>query len=171
MGLKMGSVIVEKYNPEWKNMYLAEEKILLKLFGSTALTIEHVGSTSIEGLSAKPIIDVAVGVENLEDFKLVMDNFLEEDGYSIKDDSVNGEILVRKGSEEDRTHFIHVMELNGDRYVETIVFRDHMRNNKDDVKAYEDLKLDLAQKYPEERKKYTAEKNEFIKNILEKAAK
>ena len=59
MGLKVGTVKLEKYNPKWKDMYLEEEKKLKEMFGDLALAIEHIGSTSIEGLSAKPIIDIA----------------------------------------------------------------------------------------------------------------
>lgn len=114
------------------------------------------------------IIDIAIGLNKLEDFKLVVPNIIDNADYSIKDDSTEGEILIRKGSEENRTHFIHVMELTKERYTETMIFRDHMRNNPEDVRAYENLKLELALKYPDERKKYTSEKNEFIRSILSK---
>ena len=60
MSLKKGTVVLEEYNPAWKEMYKAEEKILRELLGNKVVEIKHVGSTSIEGLSAKPVIDIMV---------------------------------------------------------------------------------------------------------------
>ena len=168
MGLKVGTVKIEKYNHEWAIEFNKEKELLSKIFGDIAIKIEHVGSTSIEGLSAKPIIDIAIAVNKLEDFKKVQDYF-EMEPYSIKEDSVDDEILVRKGSEDNRTHFIHIMELNSKRYEDTIIFRDYLKNNIDTLKAYESLKNDLANKYTNNRKMYSASKNEFIKKVIEKA--
>ena len=168
MGLKVGTVKLEEYNPKWNDMYLEEEKNLGEMFGDVALAIEHIGSTSVEGLSAKPIIDIAVGVRHLSDFDTVREKFMVAP-YSVKEDSTEGEVLVRKGNEDNRTHFIHVMEIDGDRYIESILFRDYLRKNAWALKEYEDLKKDLAIKYADDRKKYTASKNEFINKILKLA--
>lgn len=136
MGLKVGTVKLEEYNPKWKDMYLEEEKNLREMFENVALTIEHIGSTSIEGLSAKPIIDIAVGVRHLSDFDKVKEKFMVEP-YSVKEDSTEGEILVRKGNEDNRTHFIHVMEPDSKRYIESILFRDYLRKNIWALEKYE----------------------------------
>ena len=168
MGLKVGTVKLEKYNPKWKDMYLEEEKKLKEMFGDLALAVEHIGSTSIEGLSAKPIIDIAVGVGHLSDFDKVKEKFMVEP-YSVKEDSTEGEILVRKGNEDNRTHFIHVMEPGSKRYIESILFRDYLRKNIWALEKYEVLKKDLAVKYDDKRKKYTASKNEFINEIIKLA--
>ena len=170
MGLKVGTVKLEKYNPKWKDMYLEEEKKLKEMFGDLALAIEHIGSTSIEGLSAKPIIDIAVGVGHLSDFDKVKEKFMVEP-YSVKEDSTAGEILVRKGNEDNRTHFINVMEIDGKRYIESILYRDYLRKHDWALKEYEDLKKDLSIKYQNDRKMYTASKNDFIKKIIELAYK
>lgn len=168
MGLKVGTVKLKKHNSNWENEFNEEKELLAKIFGNIAIRIDHVGSTSIEGLSAKPIIDIAIAVNKLEDFEKVK-SYFQKEPYSIKDDSVNDKILVRKGHEDNRTHFIHVMELNSKRYQDTIIFRDYLRNNIDTLKAYERLKKDLANKYPNNRKMYTASKNEFIQEVIEKA--
>lgn len=168
MGLKVGTVKLEEYNSKWKDMYLEEEKYLKEMFGDVALAIEHIGSTSVEGLSAKPIIDMAVGVRHLSDFDKVKEKFMVEP-YSVKEDSTEGEILVRKGNEDNRTHFIHVMELDSKRYMESILFRDYLRKNIRALEKYEELKKDLAVKYVDDRKKYTASKNEFINEIIKLA--
>ena len=170
MGLKVGTVKIEKYNLNWKKMFDDEKERLETIFGDIAIEIEHVGSTSIEGLSAKPIIDIAVGLNSLADFEKVK-YYFENELYSIKSDSVKDEILVRKGREENRTHFIHIMELNSQRYKDTIIFRDYLKKHKDVLKKYEELKKDLAIKYANNREMYSASKNDFIKEVIKKAYK
>ena len=136
-----------------------------------ALSIEHIGSTAITGLSAKPIIDISVGVNKLADFNKVKEKFLKNPNYSIKEDSPIDEILIRKGSADNRTHFIHVMEISSLRYQNTLLFRDYLNSHPGELLKYETLKKELAKKYPNDRKMYTSSKNDFISNILKKASK
>lgn len=170
MGLKKGIVKIEEYNAKWKEDFEKEKEELKSKFEEVAQTIEHIGSTSVEGLSAKPIIDIAVGINSFEDFKKVKSKFLNEP-YSVKEDSDPGEILIRKGPEENRTHFIHVMEISSERYQNAIIFRDFLRNNKDTRVEYENLKKELATQYASDRKSYTKAKNNFIQDVLKMAKK
>ena len=75
MGLKVGTVKIEAYNENWKLMFKEEKENLIKVFGDIALQIEHIGSTSIPGLSAKPIIDILVVLESFNEFEKVKDYF------------------------------------------------------------------------------------------------
>ena len=168
MGLKVGTVYLEKYNPIWKSMFEEEKRNLEKIFSDKYISIEHVGSTSIEGLSAKPIIDIQVSINKFSDFEYVR-NVFEKMPYSIKLDSDPDEILVRKGDENNRTHFIHIVEEGSKRCINTLLFRDYLRSHEDVKKDYENLKLDLAKKFENDRKSYTASKNEFIQEVLKKA--
>ena len=168
MGLKVGTVKLEEYNDKWKELFNEEKQNLEKIFGNLAITVEHIGSTSIEGISAKPIIDIAVTLKELKQFEKVR-KYFENILYSIKEDSACDEILIRKGNEENRTHFIHVMEINGKKYKDTIAFRDYLRSHKDALKDYENLKKKLAKLYANDRKMYTASKNDFIQEIIKKA--
>jgi len=168
MGLKVGTVKIETYNPKWKDMFNEEKENLKSIFNNLAINIEHIGSTSVEGLSSKPIIDIAVTLNKLDDFDKVKEYF-EKEPYSVKEDCVSDEILIRKGSEDNRTHFIHVMEKTSPRYKNTILFRDYLRNNKEVLEEYEELKKELAEKYADDRKMYTASKNDFIQKVLKKA--
>lgn len=168
MGLKVGTVKVEKYNPEWNILFLEEKENLTKIFGDIALKIEHVGSTAIDGLSSKPIVDMLVVVRNLSDFENVRKSF-ETDPYSIKEDSEAYEVLIRKGSEDNRTHYIHVMEVSNKKCLEMILFRDYIKTHKEVLKEYEALKKDLAKKYPNDRETYTKSKDWFIKKVIERA--
>ena len=168
MGLKVGTVTLEEYNSNWSKMFEEEKENLKKIFKDLAIEIEHIGSTSVEGLSAKPIIDVAVGVKNLKDFDKIKECF--EEPYSVKEDSVSDEILIRKRIGSDiTTHLIHVMEVDGKRYQDTIKFRNYIRKHKDVLIEYEKLKKELAEKYADNRKMYTSSKNDFIQNIIKKA--
>lgn len=169
MGLRMGEVRLEKSNKEWKGSFEIEKENLEKIFKGIALKIEHVGSTSIEGISAKPIIDIAVAVKKLNDFEKVRDEFYNIKDYSIKEDSPSDEILVRKGNPEEITHFIHIMEYNSERYKNQILFRDYLRTHEAERVEYEELKIKLAKKYKNDRKKYTANKNDFIQKVLKRA--
>ena len=170
MGLKIGEVKLENYNSSWQQMFLDEKENLEMLFGNVALSIEHIGSTSVEGLKSKPIIDIAVGVSKLEDFLEVKDKFINEP-YSVKEDSTPGEILVRKRCGDTTNYLIHVMELDSKRYQDTIIFRNYLRNNPKILKEYQELKEKLAIKYKDNRPMYTASKNDFIKSVIEEANK
>lgn len=129
MGLKVGEVKLEKWNFQWREDFEIEKQNLLHIFGSLALDIQHIGSTSVNQLDAKPIIDIAVGLDSLHDFEKVRQTFENSLIYSIKEDNVLDEILIRKGSESNRTHFIHVMESKGQRMKDSLKFRDVLRFN------------------------------------------
>jgi len=169
MGLKKGTVIIEEYNLNWKNQFEEEKKNLEEIFKDIAITIEHIGSTSIEELSAKPIIDIAIGVSKLENFEKVRNKIITNKNYSIREENPEGEILVRKGTDDYTSYLIHVMEYESDRYKNTIIFRDYLRKNKEDKIKYENLKKELGIKYKDNREMYTASKNDFIQGILKKA--
>ncbi|MCF7834133.1 MAG: GrpB family protein [Candidatus Pacebacteria bacterium] len=176
LGLRKGFVKIEKYNPLWQKEFDKEKKNLKKIFGDVSLSIEHVGSTSVVGLSAKPIIDIAIGVDSLKDIAQVKEKILKFSHYSIKENNADGEILMRRGVPiklgEDKpnfiTHFIHIMEIDSRKYKETLIYRDYLRKNKEVLKEYDNLKKKLAIKYQKERKSYTKAKDEYIKSILSK---
>lgn len=174
IGLQKGVVRVEKYNPKWQEEFNEEKENLEKIFGIIAKSIEHVGSTSVEGLSAKPIIDIAIGVDKLEDLNKVKETILSFPHYTIKENNAEGEILMRRGSPvkpgevkpDFITHFIHIMEINSRKYKETIAFREYLRAKNEALKDYDILKQKLAIEYKNDRKAYVKAKDEFIKNIL-----
>ena len=156
MGLDKNKVVLEKHNPNWAKMFEAEKKELQKIFGDLALSIEHVGSTSIPGIMAKPLVDIQVGLHKLEDFEKVRAKF-EKAPYSVKPDPSPDEQLVRKGPEEERIFLIHITSVDSDRFKNTLFFRDYMRSHPDEAK-----------KYANDRPTYTASKNDYIQSILAK---
>ena len=164
MGLKVGEVKLEKWTSKWREGFEDEKRNLQSIFGELALDIQHIGSTSVEGLDAKPIVDIAIGLNDLSDFEKVRQKFESLVDYSVKvEDNNPGEILVRKGTEENRTHFIHIMKQNSKEMCEVIKFRDILRTDPGVREQYSQLKRELAKKFPYDRKKYTASKSDFIK--------
>ena len=167
MSLKKGTVELEEYNSNFKKMYEEEEKRLKDLLKDNIIEIKHVGSTSIEGLCAKPVIDIMVTVKKLDDVLKFKNLFTEDLGYDFRDDNgVKGEYLVRKGREDARTHFIHIIEDKSERYENFVYFKAYLESHKEKVEEYSKLKEELSSKYSDDRKMYTARKNEFIQNII-----
>lgn len=171
LGLNKDSVKVFPYENAWAKEFEKEQKILKKLLTGFDIKIEHVGSTSIPGLSAKPIIDIAIGTKNENDLFLVAKK-LEFERYDILDSfKEKGEILARKGSPECRTHYIHIELIGSEYWNEFIYFKQYLLDHPKCVKKYQRLKEKLSKKYAKDRKQYTASKNKFISKVLKKAYK
>jgi GrpB-like predicted nucleotidyltransferase (UPF0157 family) len=169
LGLHKDKVELQPYDEVWKTEFEKEKKVLAQILKEHALQIEHVGSTAIAGLSAKPIIDIAVAVKDKKTLQLLMP-IMQKHGYDMLDNlTTKGEILARKGTEEKRTHYIHMEVINSTYWNNHILFRDYLLNHPKLVKEYERLKQEAQKKYKEERKKYTQYKNEFIQSVLKRA--
>jgi GrpB-like predicted nucleotidyltransferase (UPF0157 family) len=171
LGLKRGTVKLVKHNPKWQENFKSEAKKIKKIFGKDALKIEHVGSTAIPGILAKPIIDIALVVPSLKKAKRYVKK-LKEVGYDLKKNDARTErLFFTKGPEEKRTHYLHIGEIGSNYAEEMILFRDYLRNYKDTAKIYSKLKESLAKKYQDRREIYTAKKEKFVKEIVKKAKK
>lgn len=166
LGLNKDVVELLPHDDTWSKEFEKEKKLLKKVLGKLALDIQHVGSTAIPGLMAKPIIDIAVAVENASVLKGLID-VLSKAGYDVKD-SINelGEILARKGTPDNRTHYIHIEVINSLFWNNHILFRDYLLKHAEYIKKYEDLKKEMFERYKDERKLYTAAKNDFIEEVL-----
>lgn len=171
IGLDKSLVTVYPYDPTWVDEYEKEKEILQNILKDFDIQIEHVGSTSIPGLSAKPIIDIAIGAKNVETIEKI-EPILAEHGYDMLNSLQDkGEVLARKGPTTCRTHYIHIQVLGSEYWNEFIYFKKYLLEHPEYIKEYETLKKELSVKYAEERKKYTAAKNDFISSVLEKAYK
>ncbi len=164
MGLTNNTVKLEKNYEKWKKMFEEEKNNLNKIFDDNSFKIEHVGSTAVKGLLAKPIVDIAIGLDSFEDIK-IYENKLKEI-YTFKVNFKKNEILLIKENKTETFFLIHILLVNDKRYQDMIRFRNILNNNKEILKEYEDLKITLSKKYANDRKMYTQSKNEFITNIL-----
>ncbi|MFH1253639.1 MAG: GrpB family protein [Candidatus Uhrbacteria bacterium] len=170
LGLKRGTVKLFKAHGEWTRLFEIEKQSLLKTFGDHIIAIEHVGSTAIPDVPAKPIIDIRIAVSSLDDSYI--ENFvlpLKKLGYSYMHKFPDRHFFA-KGPEEKRTHHISLVKEGGKAWNDAILFRDYLRQNKQAREEYSSLKEKLAKLYSEDRTSYTKGKEEFIEKIIEKAS-
>ena len=166
LGLAQTQVRLREATPLWPALYREEEARLKAALGPTLLGIEHYGSTSVGGIKAKPIIDIVAGIERLEDGPMLIEP-LAALGYSYAGTNVvPGHHIFGKGSDEARTHLLHIVEHGSPIWTDALKFRDAMRANPNLAREYETLKIALSEKYSERRADYTAAKASFIEGVL-----
>ncbi|MBY0200203.1 GrpB family protein [Priestia megaterium] len=170
LGLERGLVKLEPYNDKWSKLFDEERELLFSRLKELIIAIEHVGSTSIEGLFAKPIIDIAIGVSSL-DVIIELKEKVKALGYVEVPVSIDGKHVFARYKEKKITHFVHVMIYNRNLWIDQISFRDYLRSDLDAKIEYIKLKEKLANKYPNDVISYTNEKKKFVDNILKRAKK
>lgn len=165
LGLNNHQVKLVDYVPAWRDLFAIEAIQIRSVLGTRAIDVQHVGSTSVPGLRAKPILDIAVGIENLRHGADCVEP-LEDLGYDyLGADIVPGHHLFRKG-EECCTHHLHVVEYEGYRWNGMIEFRDALRASPALVTSYQRLKERLSYQFADDRAAYTAAKSDFIVGVL-----
>lgn len=169
LGLKRGSVQLHPYHKQWSSEFEKEKQSLLHKLGDLIVDVQHIGSTSVPGLTAKPIIDMSAGVRRFKDAKKLAKP-LRELGYNF-DRPFQNQIFFAKGPDAKRTHYLHVMRYNGAKWRNDALFRDYLSTHPKRVKAYAALKVKLAKQYPGERQKYSDGKDRFIKETIRLARK
>lgn len=169
VGLERGTVELREYDPAWKRRYEAEVERLVSVVGDRLLDFEHVGSTAVEGLAAKPILDLVAVVDDLGDADDLIP-VLEAEGYEHRpNDGVPDRLFFAKGPRTNRTHYLSVCERGSDPYREQVAFRDYLRDHPEVAAEYESLKRDLADAHADDRDAYTAGKEAFVERVLERA--
>lgn len=170
IGLKRGTVELLPHQPLWKDVAAKTIMLLKSLLNNVAIDIQHVGSTSIDSIYAKPIIDIAVGVDSLDSIKPYIGS-LAENGIIFRKEDIKEQLLFVIGDfeKDTRTHHIHVVEWNGTAWNNYINFRDYLNAFPEYAKEYEDLKKKLLLEFADDRGNYTAGKHELIEKILKQA--
>lgn len=157
---------VVSYDPHWINIFETEKVLLEKALGDNCIEIHHIGSTSISGLAAKPIIDM---IPVVKDINAVNAAGLEDLGYTCR-----GEVgmmfrnLCHKYGPRGDFH-LHIWEQDNAEIEKHLLFREYLLNHPEDLKTYEDLKRSLADTFLDDRMAYTLGKDRFIKEIIEKS--
>lgn len=173
IGLKRGTVKLSSYSNTWKSLYKKEKGILKSTLKNyiKIIDIQHVGSTSIPKLKAKPIIDIAIGIQILKDGKKCVKS-LEKLGYEYEHDAgVKGRHFFAKGPEKNRTHYLHIEKHNGKLWQNHILFRNYLKRFANIRKEYQKIKEIAADKYKNDRVAYSKEKSKFIDDTVKKAKK
>lgn len=164
-------VIVVPYNSEWKHEFEKIKLYLEKTLKDSIIAIEHVGSTSVEGLSAKPIIDIDVIIKNYDNFgdvksRLETLGYYHEGNLGIKDREAFA--YDEKQKDEFMTHHLYVCPQNSNELKRHIAFRNYLRTHEEDVKKYSEIKLKAARMYPTDIDSYIETKSPCINEIYRK---
>ncbi len=164
-------VSVVEYRPQWRKMFEEERRLLQDVLGEASAKVEHIGSTAVNGLAAKPIIDIMVGLPDFSVADKLMP-VIETLGYEyIKkyEDEMPFRRYFAKNLNGIRTHQIHMVEIGSEFWGRHLLFRDYLRQNPDMANEYAALKKQLAECEWEDVNEYADAKTEFIKSIENKA--
>jgi GrpB-like predicted nucleotidyltransferase (UPF0157 family) len=166
LGCKHNVNFLVDYNPEWPVEYARERKRIVNALGNLAEGVEHYGSTAVQGMRAKPIIDVLVGVFPFECWQACKAP-LEELGYDYAANAgVSGHHIFGRGRDmTERTHLVHVVEFLADEWLSNLALRDALRTNEKLRIAYLAEKELAASAAPEGRARYNELKGPFIEKM------
>lgn len=168
LGLQRGMVAVEPHNPQWEVIAEQTIELLKELLQKVAIDIQHIGSTAVLSIAAKPVIDIVVGVSSFDGI-LAMNPELESRGFIFRGQDIPDQYLYVCGDTDSRTHHIHVVIYNSIYWNNYVNMRDYLNCHEEDARAYSELKERLAEEYPEDRNAYTGGKGALIDEILRKA--
>jgi GrpB-like predicted nucleotidyltransferase (UPF0157 family) len=168
LGLESGTVRLVPYDRAWPVLFAVERARIEAALAArgVSLAIEHTGSTAVEGLAAKPVLDMLAGRSAHQDRAAVI-AALESAGYLHRgEQGIAGRDFFRRG--EPRAYHLHLAEIGGDFWNEHLTFRNHLRAHPDVAAAYGALKLELAERYSRDRESYIDGKTAFVRDVLER---
>ena len=158
-------VEIVAYDAAWPRRFEEEVRLLRDVLGPwLSGSIEHIGSTAVPGLAAKPVIDIMAAVHSLDASRPAI-AALNDAGYCYAPYRADAEHWFCKPSPEFRTHHLHLVPGDSRQWVEAIGFRDYLRAQPETAMAYERLKRELAAQHRDDREAYTAAKHSFIERV------
>lgn len=162
-------VEVVPHDAAWRSKFVDESNLITPVLGDNLVIIHHIGSTSIPGIYAKPIIDILVEVKDIT--KVDEPNAaMTALGYEAMGEfGIPGRRFFRKNTESQRSHHVHIFAANSPDIKRHLAFRDYMIAHPEDAQKYSELKRQLAKLYPENIYGYMDGKDGFIKEMERKA--
>ncbi|MGI8314226.1 GrpB family protein [Halobacillus mangrovi] len=164
----MRKVEVKPYTVEWEFMFEEEKKKIREIFKDELVDVYHIGSTSVKGMMAKPIIDlmpVVKEINKVDDFNKAMKAI----SYHPKgENGITGRRYFEKGGDV-RTHHVHIYEVGDEQIERHVAFRDYLRVHSKERMEYGKLKVELAERYPFNINAYINGKKEVVSKIESKA--
>ena len=160
---------VVPHDPNWLAMFDAEAEDIAFILGAALIATHHIGSTSIPGIKAKPIIDLLIEVRDIEKMDSFNDAMIGLGYEPMGEYGIPGRRFFRKPDEFTRSHHVHVFGTGHPDIDRHINFRDYLIAHPEEAQAYGRLKEDLARRFPEDIGGYTDGKSEFIHKIDAKA--
>lgn len=164
----MSTVVVSPYSAEWPKCFLAIREELSAVFSPMAVVIEHIGSTSVPGLAAKPVIDVLLGARSLADVESKIEPLSDADYAYVKkyeDVLPMRRYFVKSPAASFRIH-LHAVEIDSRIWQEHLAFRDALRSDPALRARYQSLKLQLAQAFADDKAAYSAAKDPFVQSVI-----
>ena len=163
------------YEPNWPRLFEEERGQLAHVLpADQILAIEHAGSTAIPGLAAKPIIDIFVAVPSIGAARATLVEPIRTLGYVYWEENPERDrMFFVKGMPpygERRTHHVHVFEPTSEVWQRALIFRDYLREHRDEAERYEQLKRTLACAHRADREAYTRAKDAYVKAVAQKAS-
>ena len=190
LGLPSGSAVLEPYDPDWPVLFEHERRRIMAAIGHIVAGVHHVGSTSIPGMPAKPILDIAVMLHDFDDGERCIEP-LEKIGYVHRGvmDDIPGDRFFHKGDDppvgypdfddksknagrcgpKGRTHYLHMYTIDSPIRQNHFHFRDYLIAHPETAAEYARLKVSLADKHLNDRQSYSAGKRSTITDVLAKA--
>ena len=168
IGSESWNIVVVPYNPNWVEEFKKIEKELLVVISDVVLSIEHVGSTSVVGLHAKPIIDIDIVVDN--DMFIIVKEKLKEIGYQhVGDLGIESrEAFSYKNKEYLMEHHLYVCNKDASELKRHTTFRDYLRKHDNERDRYNQIKIEMAKKFPHDIDNYLLGKESVILDIYKK---
>lgn len=168
-------VIIVEYDPQWPILYGEEKLRIIEAVGHKVLAIEHIGSTAVLGLGAKPIIDIMAGVRKATDAEECLP-LLRDIGYTDvtpEPEEEDWHYCLGKGPHTDAelsaTYHLHLVNFMSDHWKKHLLFRDFLRTHPEVAQQYYELKKKLAAKHGSDRNAYTEAKTPFIELVIAQA--
>ena len=172
------SIVIVRYDPRWPERFAEESARLQAAIGEWAVAIEHVGSTAVPGLGAKPIVDIGVALRSFEDALRCITPLVEQGWVCMGEFGIPGRIFFRKPTDHPepgqspngvgRTHQVHMYEQNHEQFINHLALREYLRANADAAAEYEALKRRLADEL-DDVEAYAEAKTDFIRDVLARA--
>ena len=163
------SIFIAPYDATWPGLFKSERRVLEELLAPwLAGPIEHIGSTAVPGMPAKPIIDIMAAVMDLDSSQGAIP-ILEAADYCYAPYRADVEHWFCKPKPSLRTHHLHLVPFTSRLWNETLMFRDLLRREPVTAKRYADLKLRLAQVHTSDREAYTVGKTSFVMSVVQDA--
>ncbi|SDL84320.1 GrpB family protein [Sediminibacillus halophilus] len=164
----MRNVEVVPYNDQWPKLFLKEAAAIKEIFGDELIDVHHIGSTSVPGLAAKPIIDIMPVVRKIEN----VDKYNQQIaaiGYEGKGEfGIPGRRYFRKGG-ENRSHHVHIFQQRDKGVNRHLAFRDFLREHPNIARKYGAKKQELAAQFPSDIEAYRNGKDQLVQEIEQKA--
>jgi GrpB-like predicted nucleotidyltransferase (UPF0157 family) len=166
----MRKVEIEPYDNNWPLLYASEAEFLARVLGVEMVRIHHIGSTSVPGLQAKPIIDMLAEVHSIEKIDSLNTQMMASGYTPMGEYGIAGRRYYYKGSEEKHSHHLHAFQSGNMEVVRHLLFRDYLRSHTQEARKYANLKESLSAKFPHDIEAYMDGKDAFIKDLDSKAS-